>query len=558
MYTAAPTALRWLSRLVVGGVCLAAAVSAASCSDKEAAATAQAEPTASVSFQATIRPILEQRCAQCHADGAAAPMVLGWDPKEWEKGPPAWAELAVTAVSSGRMPPWMPSDQGGCLPLAGDRRLTASERAAFGQWQAGGFAKGNEADYIPGEGAAAIVGEPDLTLKPAEAYAPDRTRPDDYRCFILPQEFAEDTFVVSTTVLPEHRTMAHHALLFQIPPEQVKNIEALDDEEAGPGYTCFGGPGGSVQKTMGAWVPGTVPTRTPEGAAIVVTRGSRLVLQMHYNTLSLPAGPAPADRSTVGLWTMPRPQVPTQRVESLPFAHLGITIAAGEKNSVQERTFTVPADGTIVAVAPHMHKLGTRISMSLERDGKSQCLVDIPEWDFNWQQQYNLGTAVQVKRGERLKMRCEYDNTKQNQAVVNGVRLEPRDVAWGEGTLDEMCLTYVSLMRPYEEPPVTCGDFNSCQASCAQGDGGCFFACATESGGQCGACLVPSLSGCAVSAGCAETGIGLRTCLEACDDPIPCLQGGCKTAFDGFYACMEPYLEAGKCNERLALCGVSY
>ena len=84
-------------------------------------------------------------------------------------------------------------------------------------------------------------------------------------------------------------------------------------------------------------------------------------------------------------------------------------------------------------------------------------------------------STVQVKRGERLKMRCEYDNTKQNQAVVNGVRLEPRDVAWGEGTLDEMCLTYVSLMRPYEEPPVTCGDFNSCQASCAQGDGGCFF-----------------------------------------------------------------------------------
>lgn len=163
-----------------------------------------------------------------------------------------------------------------------------------------------------------------------------------------------------------------------------------------------------------------------------------------------------------------------------------------------------------------------------------------------------------VKRGEKLKMRCEYDNTKQNQAVVNGVKLEPRDVQWGEGTLDEMCLTYVSLMRPYEEPPVTCGDFNACQAKCAPGDGACFFSCATESGGQCGACLVPSLAGCAVGAGCAETGLGLRSCLESCEDPIPCLQGKCKAAFDGFYSCVEPYLEAGSCNEKLAACGVSY
>jgi hypothetical protein len=45
-------------------------------------------------------------------------------------------------------------------------------------------------------------------------------------------------------------------------------------------------------------------------------------------------------------------------------------------------------------------------------------------------------------------MTCVYDNSAAHQPVVNGVQQAPRDVAWGEGTLDEMCLTYAVVLVP--------------------------------------------------------------------------------------------------------------
>jgi hypothetical protein len=44
---------------------------------------------------------------------------------------------------------------------------------------------------------------------------------------------------------------------------------------------------------------------------------------------------------------------------------------------------------------------------------------------------------------DTLTVRCEYDNSPANQSLLNGQRIQPRDVTWGEGSLAEMCLNYV-------------------------------------------------------------------------------------------------------------------
>ncbi|MDI3289600.1 hypothetical protein [Polyangium sp. 15x6] len=36
--------------------------------------------------------------------------------------------------------------------------------------------------------------------------------------------------------------------------------------------------------------------------------------------------------------------------------------------------------------------------------------------------------------------RMPRDHTAENQPVVDGVKMPPKDVPWGEGTTDEMCL----------------------------------------------------------------------------------------------------------------------
>jgi Copper type II ascorbate-dependent monooxygenase, C-terminal domain len=98
--------------------------------------------------------------------------------------------------------------------------------------------------------------------------------------------------------------------------------------------------------------------------------------------------------------------------------------------------------GEIAASAPlrihstglHMHLIGRKISLRVERkDGARSCLLDIPRWDFHWQGSYALKESVLMAPGDSLALECHFDNSASN----------AKDVNWGEGTEDEMCLGFV-------------------------------------------------------------------------------------------------------------------
>ncbi|MBM4380305.1 MAG: hypothetical protein FJ086_13575, partial [Deltaproteobacteria bacterium] len=82
-------------------------------------------------------------------------------------------------------------------------------------------------------------------------------------------------------------------------------------------------------------------------------------------------------------------------------------------------------------VFPHMHQMGKSISVYDEAD--SQCIVDIPKWDFHWQQGYMFKQPIVVSPTERVRLRCTWDNP------------TDREVRWGENTGDEMCLAFLYL-----------------------------------------------------------------------------------------------------------------
>ena len=47
---------------------------------------------------------------------------------------------------------------------------------------------------------------------------------------------------------------------------------------------------------------------------------------------------------------------------------------------------------------------------------------------------------MQLNPGDRLGLECHWDNSAGNQPFVDGQRVPPRELNWGEGTDDEMCL----------------------------------------------------------------------------------------------------------------------
>ena len=89
----------------------------------------------------------------------------------------------------------------------------------------------------------------------------------------------------------------------------------------------------------------------------------------------------------------------------------------------------------------HMHELGSTQRTELQHaDGSSTCMLHTPDWDFNWQGRYYFKNPITFRAGDTLWMGCTWDNSASNQPIIDGVAKEPVDVAWGEGTSDEMCL----------------------------------------------------------------------------------------------------------------------
>jgi hypothetical protein len=69
-------------------------------------------------------------------------------------------------------------------------------------------------------------------------------------------------------------------------------------------------------------------------------------------------------------------------------------------------------------------------------NGTSQVLLEVEDWDFDWQLNYLLAEAVAFERGDELELECTFDNP--------GTEM----VDWGEGTGDEMCVANLFVSAP--------------------------------------------------------------------------------------------------------------
>jgi hypothetical protein len=67
--------------------------------------------------------------------------------------------------------------------------------------------------------------------------------------------------------------------------------------------------------------------------------------------------------------------------------------------------------------------------------GLRKTVLTITDWDFNWQDIYQLKTPLAMKAGTILEMEIEYDNSAKNPRNPNR---PPKRVLWGPGTADEM------------------------------------------------------------------------------------------------------------------------
>jgi hypothetical protein len=414
------------------------------------------ENPAALTYYRDVKPIVDGYCAGCHAAGKIAPFSLTTPDDVL-----AHKEAMVASTVAREMPPWPPAS--GCTEYSGDRSLSDAQIATLKGWVERGAAKGNPADFVALPARPSGLSRVDREVSLPAPYTPV-LRPDEYRCFLLDWPDTTEKFITGFSVVPGNPAIVHHLIAFAVPPAQVSVYQGYDDAEPGPGYTCFGGPrpegsqSTDLPNQLGGWAPGALGGDFPASTGIAVEPGSKLVVQMHYNTLT--TAPAP-DQTTVRLklddavekraYTFPftNPSWVTQRTMNIPagapdtaysFAYsAGAAVAARSGNAI-------PSDHpfTIYSATLHMHTHGTNTNLSLQRsEGARECLLDIPNWDFHWQGSYRFASPKPVDPGDQLRIECHWDNSAAKQPVIDGQVSEPRDLNWGEGTTDEMCVGFL-------------------------------------------------------------------------------------------------------------------
>ena len=501
-----------------------------------------------------------ENCVQCHGEGGIGPFPMA----EYEEAK-AVAKSALDAMENGRMPPWQPDPD--CRRFEDERLIAQSEIETFRKWVETGMSKG-EGDGKPAEAPEAdALPDADIVAKPSGAYKPPKSQTDTYRCFLLDHTFAEDTYGTASWVVPDKTPIVHHVLAYVVEPEDAKKMEKKAKEDSQPGFDCFGATSGGP---IGWYVPGTEPRNYQNDRGFLLPKDSRIMMQVHYNVLS--ADPKP-DRTTLHLAT--REKEPDQYVTTNGIPHTGIEIPAGEAHSEHTKTITNNSenDWVIKELAGHMHLLGKSIKLEkVTKDGSKECLLDIPDWDFEWQQFYSVreGEEIHIKPGESLKMTCVYDNSPANQPTVDGEQISTRAVDWGPGTLDEMCLSYISTLsdsRPGggggTSPSEACKQFPDCRSKCSDGnDYSCLFACSFDEAG-CGQCLIGAFygqNGC-VRDSCGQKASAVTPCFESCrknhsggDAIVSCMENNCGADWSALEQCVSAEVAAGSCDKAIASC----
>jgi hypothetical protein len=383
-----------------------------------------------------VAPIFSRSCDGCHGpEGVGSPT---WSTVDEVV---AWAPVIQAAVQARTMPPW--KAKGECADYIGDFSLNDSEIDQIVRWADGGAPLGdaNAAVELPEAYQPVSLDRVDRTMLMAEQYTPaSDTGPDDYRCFIMEWPEDETVWVTGYELLPGNPQVVHHIIPFLIEPTSAETYRALDAADDGPGYRCYGGPGGDVDtlletRWLGSWAPGVPASVLPEGTGIEVKPGSLVAFQVHYNLLN---GSSP-DQSGLALtieteaqgWAEIQPLTDVRWVLGL-----GMDIPPDSESVTHSWSTSTSGGFTMHNGSLHMHELGRAGRLWVEHaDGTEDCLLEVDDYDFDWQRPYELAEPVEVMPGDTLHLSCTWDNP------------TGETVKWGDGTGDEMCLGVSLLTR---------------------------------------------------------------------------------------------------------------
>jgi peroxiredoxin len=377
----------------------------------------------SITYCKDISRLMQKHCLECHRQGEIAPFSL-----ESYDDVVGWADTSLEVIDNGRMPPWHADPNHGSFTNA--RSMSDEDKQILRDWVAAGAPKGNDSDLpqpIEYTQGWQMDGEPDLVVsmrnRPFKVAAEGTI---EYQYFVVDPKITEDQWVTAAQIIPGNRAVVHHAIVFIRPPDE--------SEFRGIGW-------------LTAYVPGQRLVVMPPGYARKIPAGSRLVFQMHYTANGTPQ----EDTTKVGIVFGQREEMTHEVITLIGIDQEFEIPPHAADHEVSGKVRWLPKGGRLLGIAPHMHVRGKSFELFADHEGRTETLLHVPNYDFNWQHSYVLSEALDLDSIDALRFKATFDNS-----AANPFNPDPNEwVSWGDQTWEEMAVAFLEVAEPLETERTT-------------------------------------------------------------------------------------------------------
>ena len=400
------------------------------------------------SFSEHVAPLIYAKCTPCHRSGGSAPFAL----TSYEETKRKARQIRIVTEER-TMPPWLPSD--GARAFSNDRSLQPQEIELLSRWVEAGAPQGDPErtpaplhELFGGIDSGWRLGKPSIEVEMEPFVVPAEGR-DVYRNFVIRNPVQRDTWVRTVEFQPDNPRVLHHAVMFV---DTTGVARAEDARDAEPGYT--GMDIGNLRIPDGqfiTWLPGREPAPGEDDIAFLLRPDTDIVLQLHLRPYGRP------ETIQVRLGLFEAKQKPTRFPMTIRLWTRDIDIAAGDADYLVEAAYRLPVDIVVRAVYPHAHYVAHDLQGFAQAPGQERMrLIHIPDWDFNWQEEYFYEEPLALPKGTELSLRYVYDNSAEN---PRNPFAPPRRIVHGFESSDEMGELLFSVLPSERDRPVLWRDF---------------------------------------------------------------------------------------------------
>ena len=390
-------------------------------------------------FTKDIAPIFQEKCDECHRQGAMAPMSL----ESYQSARP-WARSIKERVIKRQMPPWHLDKSVGIQKFKNDASLSDEQIAMIVKWVDAGAPQGDPKDMPPPKTwpsddawqlAKVFNRPPDMIIK-SDEYTMPAVSQDQWWKPVVDLGLQDERWVRAVEMRPgtaAGRKITHHALAHLIQKETDALANDPDDAANDQGGVLMEW---AVGKNYDIYSPNTGKVLEP---------GAKVWWDIHYHAV----GEQVTDHVELGVWLYPKDEKPKYRTYLTGFQ--GTNSGAGSRLDIEPNTIGVSqgfrvlkAPAILGNFQPHMHLRGKAMLLeAILPDGTTQTLSYVDHFNFNWMTNYIYAddAAPVLPKGTIIHVTSWHDNT-----TANPNNPDPNQwVGWGDRTVDEMAHAWVNV-----------------------------------------------------------------------------------------------------------------